>query len=74
MKLRTLELLDLEHTMAGTGPYYFTEFKPDSSIKLAAFADYYMGEAAIKEVNYKVMTDASTILAALESELGAVLR
>ncbi|MBE6970460.1 MAG: ABC transporter substrate-binding protein [Ruminococcaceae bacterium] len=59
--------IDLEHTMAGTGPYYFTEFKPDSSIKLAAFADYYMGEAAIKEVNYKVMTDASTILAALET-------
>lgn len=59
--------LDIDHVIAGTGPYTFTEFKPDSSIKLTAFADYYRGPAAIKNVNYKVMTDASTILAALET-------
>ncbi len=59
--------LDLEHTMAGTGPYYFTEFKPETSIQLTAFEDYYGGAPAIKTVNYKVMTDASTILAALEA-------
>ncbi len=59
--------IDFEHTMAGTGPYYFTEFKPDTSIGLAAFEDYYLGAAPIKTVHYKVMTDASTILAALET-------
>lgn len=59
--------LDLDHTMAGTGPYYFTEFNPDTSITLAAFEDYYRGPAEIKEVHYKVMTDASTVIAALET-------
>ncbi len=59
--------IDIEHTLAGTGPYYFTEFNPDTSIKLEAFKDYYRGEATIKKINFKVMTDSSTIIAALET-------
>ncbi len=59
--------VDLEHTMAGTGPYYFTEFKPDTSIELTAFEGYYRGEAKIKKVHYSVINDMSTILVALEA-------
>ena len=59
--------IDLEHTLAGTGPYRFTAFKPDTKIELAAFSDYYLGEAKIKKVSYAVVTDLSTILVSLEA-------
>jgi len=59
--------INTDTIMAGTGPYIMTKLEPDTNIQLKAFEDYYLGAAAIKDVNYKVMTDASTVLAALET-------
>ena len=52
---------------AGTGPYYMTELDNDVSWTLEAFSDYYRGEAAVKKINIKPITDASAGLLAFES-------
>jgi len=59
---------DAAHTLAGTGPYYFTEYESNlTEYKMVAFEDYYRGPAAIKEVTYKIVGDTNTALMALEA-------
>ncbi len=53
--------------LAGTGPYYFTSLDSDKKWSLEAFADYYRGEASIKTINYRPITDLSAALIAFES-------
>jgi len=53
--------------LGGTGPYYMVEYNPETNVVLEAFPDYYRGEAAIKTINYKVVTDANTGAMALEA-------
>ena len=57
----------IEWVPAGCGPYVVTSYNPDSEIDLEAFEDYYQGPAAIKKVNYKILTDNNTITVAFES-------
>lgn len=54
-------------SLAGTGPYYLTELNMDTNWSFEAFPDYYLGEAAIKKINYVPITDASTGLIAFEN-------
>ena len=54
-------------TLAGTGPFYFTDLKHDIEWTCKAFPDYYRGEAAIKEIRYVPISEASAGLIAFES-------
>ncbi|MDY3867890.1 MAG: ABC transporter substrate-binding protein, partial [Pyramidobacter sp.] len=54
-------------TLAGTGPYYLTSLQHDVEWTCNAFADYYRGEAPIKKLNYKPISQASAGLIAFES-------
>ncbi len=59
---------DAAHTMAGTGPYYFTSYESNlTEYVLEAFEDYYRGPASIKKVTYKIIGDTNTALMALEA-------
>ena len=50
----------------GTGPYKLVEWKGAESIILAAFEDYHLGEASIKDVEFRIILDKSTGVIALE--------
>lgn len=51
----------------GTGPYKFVEWKSGDQIVLERFDDYYKGPASIKDITFKIMTDSSTAVIALEN-------
>lgn len=53
--------------LAGTGPYMLSEMDPNVKISVTAFPDYYLGEAAIKNINFSVLTDADAGMIAFES-------
>ncbi|HPX70461.1 MAG TPA: ABC transporter substrate-binding protein [Bacillota bacterium] len=50
----------------GTGPYKLVEWKGAESIILTAFEDYHLGEASIKDVEFRIIMDKSTGMIALE--------
>jgi peptide/nickel transport system substrate-binding protein len=50
----------------GTGPYMLKDWIPGDKIIIEAFPDYYRGEAAIKEIVFKIIKDTTTALLALE--------
>jgi len=53
--------------LGGTGPYYFTSLDQDVEWTLEAFPEYYRGEAAIKKIHYRPITDASAALMSLQA-------
>ncbi|GHV46882.1 diguanylate phosphodiesterase [Synergistales bacterium] len=53
--------------LAGTGPYYLTYLDRAVKWDCQAFPDYYKGEAPIKYLHYKPITDAAAGLIAFES-------
>lgn len=53
--------------VCGTGPYTITSYDPAVAVKLAAFPDYRLGEAAIKEAEIRYYSDKSTAQIALET-------
>jgi len=52
---------------SGTGPYYVADYNRDQKIVLKAFDKYYKGEAAIKTVNFHVITDTAAGMISFES-------
>jgi len=50
----------------GTGPYKFVSRNSGDNIKLKAWDKYYLGEAAIKDLTFKIITDSTTQIAALQ--------
>ena len=54
------------HT-AGTGPYYVTEYDVASGVKLAAYEDYWQGAPAIKNIEYRVISDDAAAVIAFEN-------
>lgn len=54
------------HT-AGTGPYYVTEYDVSAGVKLAAYENYWQGAPAIKNVEYRVITDDAAAVIAFEN-------
>lgn len=52
---------------AATGPYYVTEYDVASGVKLAAYENYWRGCPAIKNVEYKVISDEAAAVVAYES-------
>lgn len=57
---------DYESSPIGSGPYKFVSRNSGDSIELVAFEDYYLGEAAIKDLTFKIITDPTTQIAALQ--------
>ena len=53
--------------ISGTGPYKVVELDADQKIVLEAFDKYYKGEAAIKTVNFHIVTDSSAGMISFES-------
>jgi len=53
--------------LAGTGPYYLTSLQHDVEWTCSAFPQYYRGEAPIKKLDYKPITQASAGLIAFEA-------
>jgi peptide/nickel transport system substrate-binding protein len=51
----------------GSGPYKFVSHELGTKVSLEAYAGYYMGEAAIKNVTYKIIPDNATIAVALQT-------
>lgn len=51
----------------GTGPYMLNEFVQAQSVSITAFPDYWQGEASIKDIDWKVITDTSTALISFEA-------
>lgn len=51
----------------GTGPYKFVKHDVGEKVVLDRFDDYYKGQASIKNVEFKVITDSNTSLIALET-------
>lgn len=57
---------DYETNPIGTGPYKFVSRNSGDNIKLVAFDKYYLGEATIKDLTFKIITDPTTQIAALQ--------
>ncbi len=51
----------------GTGPYTLADYQTAVSATMEAYPDYWGGEAAIKTLNFKVISDTSTTLIAFEA-------
>ena len=51
----------------GTGPYVWKEWKRGDQLEFEAFADYYLGEPAIKNVIWKIIPEGSSRTIALEA-------
>jgi peptide/nickel transport system substrate-binding protein len=51
----------------GTGPYEFSDYKPDSGFKLTAFPDYWGTAPKITEADVKIIPDATAALNALKA-------
>lgn len=61
------EAFGTQVALAGTGPYFFTAVDADVAWSLEAFPDYYRGEAPIKYINFRPISDASAGLIAFEA-------
>ncbi len=51
----------------GTGPYKFVSFEADGTVKLEAYADYYLGEPAYQTATIRPPMDPSTAVVALQN-------
>ncbi|MGI6642432.1 MAG: ABC transporter substrate-binding protein [Bacillota bacterium] len=51
----------------GSGPYKFVDREVGNKIVLEAYEDYYLGEAPIKKVIYRVIPDDTTIAVGLQT-------
>ncbi|MBE6969138.1 MAG: ABC transporter substrate-binding protein [Ruminococcaceae bacterium] len=53
--------------VCGTGPYTITSYDPAVAVKLTAFPDYRLGEAAIKNAEIRYYSDKSTAQIAMNT-------
>ncbi|MHC1762624.1 MAG: ABC transporter substrate-binding protein [Negativicutes bacterium] len=53
---------------AGTGPYYPTEYNVATGVKLQAFANYWGGAPSIKKIEYRVISDDSSVQVAFHNK------
>jgi peptide/nickel transport system substrate-binding protein len=57
----------------GTGPYKFSSFKQDVSVKFVRFDDYWGGKPYLDSVEFKLMADSASALMAFKAKEGHVL-
>ena len=64
-------LMDAGHDFAtdpvGSGPYKLVEWKRGDSVEFEAFEDYFLGEAPIKHMTWKIIPEGSSRTIALEA-------
>ena len=58
---------DFAQNPVGSGPYKFVSHEAGQNIQLTRFDEYFGEPAAIKDVKFEVITEASTTLVALET-------
>lgn len=58
---------DFDHEPIGTGPYVFKKWNLGTSIEFEAFADYFLGEAPIKNMTWKIIPEGSSRTISLEA-------
>ena len=58
---------DFDKNPIGTGPYKFVDWQSGVSITFEAFADYYAGAPAIKDMTWKIIPEGSARTIALEA-------
>lgn len=58
---------DFNEEPIGTGPYVFKEWNKGENLKFEAFADYFKGEPAIKNLTWKIIPEGSSRTMALEA-------
>ncbi len=58
---------DFENNPIGTGPYKLVSRSSGDKIVYEAFDQYYLGEPKIKKLEFKIITDSTTQIAALQS-------
>lgn len=51
----------------GSGPFRFVAWNRSSDVRLAAFADYYLGRPKLDKVIYKIMPDGNTLATQLQT-------
>jgi peptide/nickel transport system substrate-binding protein len=51
----------------GTGAYRLKQWRQGQDVQMTAFADYYKGEAKIKDLTFKIILDANSAYIALET-------
>jgi len=61
------EATDFENNPIGTGPYKFVSRSSGDNLILEAWDQYYRGAPAIKDLKFKVITDSTTQISALQS-------
>ena len=65
-RISSCKTADYETNPIGTGPYKFVSRNSGDNIQLVAFDKYYLGEATLKELTFKIITDPTTQIAALQ--------
>jgi ABC-type transport system substrate-binding protein len=58
---------DLSKVACGTGPYELVTYDPAVKVVLTSYEDYRLGEAAIKDVELRYVSDGSSAVVSLES-------
>lgn len=66
-RISSARTTDYDTNPIGTGPYKFVSRNSGDSIIMEAWDQYYLGEAAIKDLTFKVITDSTTQVAALQA-------
>lgn len=61
------DALDFENNPIGTGAYKYVSRSSGDNIMFEAFNQYYLGEPAIKSLKFKIITDSTTQISALQS-------
>lgn len=65
-RVSSAKTTDYESAPIGSGPYKFVSRNSGDNIKLVAHDKYYLGEATIKDLTFKIITDPTTQIAALQ--------
>ena len=66
-RISSARTTDYDTNPIGTGPYKFVSRSSGDNIIMEAWDQYYLGEAAIKNLTFKVITDSTTQVAALQA-------
>lgn len=65
-RIASANTTDWDMNPIGTGPYKYVSRSSGENIILKAWDQYYLGEAKIKDITFKIITDSTTQIAALQ--------